>query len=62
MKKLLAMMLATSVLCVACSDSDDAQPRPQPGSISGVYLIDKETHTPLNVVGVILNSNTQAIK
>jgi major membrane immunogen (membrane-anchored lipoprotein) len=51
MKKLLAMMLATSVLYVACSDSDDVQPRPKPGSISAVYLIDKETHTPLNVVG-----------
>lgn len=45
------MMLATSVLYVACSDSDDVQPRPQPGSISAIYLIDKETHTPLNVVG-----------
>jgi len=45
------MMLATSVLYVACSDSDDVQPRPKPGSISAVYLIDKETHTPLNVVG-----------
>lgn len=44
-------MLATSVLYVACSDSDDVQPRPKPGSISAVYLIDKETHTPLNVVG-----------
>lgn len=45
------MMLATSVLYVACSDSDDVQPRPKLGSISAVYLIDKETHTPLNVVG-----------
>lgn len=51
MKKLLAMMLATSVLYVACSDSDDVLPRPKPASISAVYLMDKETHTPLNVVG-----------
>jgi hypothetical protein len=51
MKKLLAMMLATSVLYVACSDSDDIQPRPKPGSISAVYLIDKENHTPTNLVG-----------
>ena len=51
MKKLLAMMLAMSVLYVACSDSDDVQLRPQPGSINAVYLIDKETHTPPNVVG-----------
>ncbi len=45
------MMLATSVLFVACSDSDDVQPRPQPKSISAAYLIDKELHTPPNVVG-----------
>ncbi len=45
------MMLATSILYVACSDSDDVQLQPQPGSISAVYLIDKETHTALNVVG-----------
>jgi hypothetical protein len=51
MKKLLAMMLATSVLYVACSDSDDVQPRPKPESISAVYQIDKETHAPPNAVG-----------
>lgn len=45
------MMLATSVLYVACSDSDDVQPRPKPESISAVYLIDKETHTPPDLVG-----------
>ena len=45
------MMLATSVLFVACSDSDDVQPRPQPKSISAAYLIDKELHTPPNVIG-----------
>lgn len=45
------MMLATSVLCVACSDSDDVEPRPQPESIHAVYLIDRETHTTLNMIG-----------
>jgi hypothetical protein len=52
MKKLFAMILATSVLYVACSDSDDVQPRPHPESISAVYLMDNEQqHNPINLVG-----------